>query len=389
MNQVRFGIVGCGNMGFDHAKKILAGKCSGAVLTALCDTSPTCLARVKEDLKEYDLAYFENYEDLFASKLIDAVIVAVPHFDHAKIAISAFAHGLHVMSEKPAGAYTRQVREMNEAADRSGKKFGMMFQQRVYPAYRKIREIVHSGQMGEIRRTNWLVNDWYRSQVYYDSGSWRATWAGEGGGVLLNQCPHNLDLWQWICGMPNKVRAFCHIGKWHDIEVEDDVTAYVEYPNGATGTFITSTGDYPGTNRLEIDLDKGKIVYENNSKLVVWENDCLEQDFTRSANDIFATPKSTKIEYSFPTVDLYHMKVLEAFVNAILHDAPMIADGREGICSLTLSNAMLLSTWSDSTITLPLDEDLFYNELQKRIATSKHKTVGSNTVTVSMDKSFS
>lgn len=375
-------------MGFDHAKKILAGKCSGAVLTALCDIAPACLARVKEELKEHEISYFENYEDLFSSGLIDAVIIAVPHFDHAKIAIAAFAHGLHVMSEKPAGAYTRQVREMNEAADRSGKKFGMMFQQRVYPAYRKIREIVKSGQMGEIRRTNWLVNDWYRSQVYYDSGSWRATWAGEGGGVLLNQCPHNLDLWQWICGMPNKVRAFCHIGKWHDIEVEDDVTAYVEYPNGATGTFITSTGDYPGSNRLEIDLDKGKIVYENNGKLTVWENDCLEQDFSRTAGDIFATPKSTKIEYTFPTVDLYHMKVLEAFVNSILWDEPMIADGREGILSLTLSNAMLLSTWTDSTITLPLDEDLFYGELCKRIATSKHKTATASTATVSMDKSF-
>lgn len=373
MDTIRFGIVGCGTMGLSHAKKILAGECKGAVLTALCDASPACLAKAQAECKEHELTYFSDYEALFSSGLTDAVIVATPHFSHAPIVVSAFQHDLHVMCEKPAGAYTRQAREMNEAADRSGKKFGMMFQQRTYPAYRKIRDIIASGQMGGIRRTNWLVNDWYRSQTYYDSGSWRATWAGEGGGVLLNQCPHNLDLWQWICGMPNKVRAFCHIGKWHDIEVEDDVSAYVEYPNGATGIFVTSTGDYPGSNRLEIDLDKGKIVYENDSKLTVWENDCLEQDFTRRGGDIFATPESTKIEYSFPPFKAFHMKVLEEFVNAILTDSPMIADGREGIHSLTLSNAMLLSSWQDRTISLPLDEDLFYNELQKRIAGSKYK----------------
>lgn len=373
MEQIRLGIIGCGNMGFNHAKNILAGKCKDVAVTALCDSSPVCLERARQAFRDYALTYFEGYEELLASGLVDAVLIAVSHFEHAKIAISAFEHGLHVMTEKPAGVYTRQVREMNEAADRSGRKFGIMFQQRVAPAFQKIRELVASGQLGEIRRTQWLINDWYRSQAYYDSGSWRATWAGEGGGVLLNQCPHNLDLWQWTCGMPEKVRAFCHIGKWHEIEVEDDVTAYVEYLNGATGTFITSTGDYPGTNRMEIDLDKGKIVCENYTQLTVWENDRREQDFSRAASDIFAKPKSTKIEYSFPAIEEFHMKVLEAFAGAILRGEPMIADGREGIRSLSISNAMYLSAWTDSTITLPLDEDQFYNELQKRIASSKYR----------------
>lgn len=373
MEQVRLGIIGCGNMGFDHTKNILTGNCKDVVVTAICDSTPFCLTRAKQAFEDYALTYFENYEELLSSGLVDAVLIAVSHFEHAKIAISAFEHGLHVMTEKPAGVYTRQVREMNEAADRSGLKFGIMFQQRVAPGFQKIRQLVTSGQLGEIRRTQWLINDWYRSQAYYDSGNWRATWAGEGGGVLLNQCPHNLDLWQWTCGMPDRVHAFCHIGKWHNIEVEDDVTAYVEYPNGATGTFITSTGDFPGTNRLEIDLDKGKIVCENYTQLTVWENDCREQDFSRSCHDIFARPKKTKIQYTFEETKLYHMRILEAFAGAILRGEPMIADGREGIRSLSISNAMYLSAWTDSTITLPLDEDQFFNELKKRIESSKYK----------------
>ena len=260
MEKIRLGIIGIGNMGSGHAGRIKAGNCPDFVLTAVADINPARLEWAKKELGE-DVLRFNSAEEMLDSGKIDACIVAVPHYDHPKYVIECLKRGIHVMCEKPAGVYTKQVREMNEEAEKHPEVvFGMMFNQRTNCVYKKMRELVQSGKYGQIRRTNWIITDWYRPQAYFDSGSWRATWAGEGGGVLLNQAPHNLDLWQWICGMPVKISAHMKFGKWHDIEVEDDVTAYCEYENGATGVFITTTGDAKGTNRFEIQLDKAKIV---------------------------------------------------------------------------------------------------------------------------------
>ena len=264
MTKVRLGIIGVGNMGSGHAANILAGKCPEIELTAVADRREARRQWAKDTLPE-GTAIFEEGSDLIQSGLCDAVHICTPHYQHPTLAMEAFAAGLHVMCEKPAGVYTKAVREMNEAAEKSGKVFAMMFNQRTNCVYRKMHEMVHSGQLGELKRVNWIITDWYRTQIYYDSGDWRATWDGEGGGVLLNQCPHQLDLLQWICGLPKTVQAFCQEGKWHDIEVEDDVTAYLQFANGATGVFVTTTGDAPGTNRFEVTGTLGKLVCETTS----------------------------------------------------------------------------------------------------------------------------
>lgn len=371
MEIVRLGIIGVGNMGSSHLKSITNGDVPNMTVTAVADTNPKRLEAAKE-IKE-DVALFDDAIKMMESGLIDAVLVAVPHYDHPMLAIEGLRHGLHVMCEKPAGVYTLAVREMMAEADRHPELiFAMMFNQRTNCLYRKMREIVKSGELGNIRRTNWFITSWYRPQCYYDSGEWRATWSGEGGGVLLNQCPHNLDLWQWICGMPKKVDAKLHYGKWHDIEVEDDVTAYVEYENGATGTFITSTGDAPGTNRFEIDMDGGKLVAED-SKLTLYKLDTPEPEFTKTNTKPFGHPKVEKIEVELDGENPQHKGVLTAFTEAILNGGELIADGREGIFGLTLSNAMHLSSWTGKAVELPLDEELFKAELDKRIATSRRK----------------
>jgi predicted dehydrogenase len=283
------------------------------------------------------------------------------------------------MCEKPAGVYTKQVKEMNAAAEKSGLVFAMLFNQRTNCLYREMHRIIHSGDLGAIKRVSWIITDWYRPQSYYDSGAWRATWEGEGGGVLLNQCPHNLDLFQWICGMPSKVRAFCHNGKWHDIEVEDDVTAYFEYPNGATGTFITTTADAPGTNRFEVTGELGKLVCENN-ELTFYQLAENERTFCKTAKGGFDAPKYTVKKVETDGSNEQHVGVLKAFTGRILKGTPLIAEGKEGIFGLTLSNAMFLSSWLDTTVTLPLDEDRFLEELNKRRKTSRLKPEGSGTV---------
>ncbi len=374
MKKLRVGIIGIGNMGSVHAKNVVEGNCPEIEITAIADTDKARLEWAKEQNYGENVAYFTDDYEMLDSGLIDACIIAVPHYDHPGLAIACMERSIHVMLEKPAGVYTKQVLEMNAAADAHPEVvFGMMFNQRTNCVYRKLRELVQSGEYGEIRRTNWLITNWYRPQAYYDSGVWRATWSGEGGGVLLNQCPHQLDLWQWICGMPTKVMAHLHYGKWHDIEVEDDVTAYVEYENGATGVFITSTGDAYGTNRFEIQMDKAKFVVEDDV-LVMHEYEISEKEFSKTNTAPFARPKAQKIDVETDGENLQHVGVLNAWADAILHGGELVADGREGINGLTLSNAMHLSSFLKREVTLPFDDELYYNELAKRVTGSKKKT---------------
>ncbi|WP_051318548.1 Gfo/Idh/MocA family protein [Cohnella thermotolerans] len=366
--KVRYGIVGVGNMGSSHADLLWSGRIAGAELAAVCDGSESRREWAKE--RWTDVAVFENSEAMLESGLVDAVLVACPHYDHPSEAIRAFAKGKHVLIEKPAGVYAKQVREMNEAAAASGKKFGIVYNQRMNPLYRKLRELIASGELGEIRRTNWIITDWYRSQAYYDSGTWRATWAGEGGGVLINQCPHQLDLWQWTIGMmPTRIRAFCQEGKHRNIEVENDVTAYAEYANGATGVFITSTADAPGTNRFEVTGDRGKIVIED-GKMTFWRLRVPESQFNAGNSTPFARPECWKVEIPPQGENPEHAGIIQNFTNAILHGEELVAPGEEGILGLTISNAIHLSSWTDDWANLPLDEERHFAELSKRISRS-------------------
>ncbi|MBQ9307256.1 MAG: Gfo/Idh/MocA family oxidoreductase [Clostridia bacterium] len=372
---IRLGIIGIGNMGSGHARNVLSGACPDFTLAAIADINAERVAWIKENLTDKP-AFFSGATQMLDSGLIDACIIAVPHYDHPRYAMECMKRGIHVMVEKPAGVYTRQVREMNEEAKKHPEVvFGMMFNQRTNCLYRKMRELVQSGAYGPIRRTNWIITDWYRPQAYYDSGNWRATWSGEGGGVLLNQCPHQLDLWQWICGMPVSVQTQMRFGQWHDIEVEDDVTTYVEYVNGATGVFVTTTGDAHGTNRFEVQMDRAKIVVED-GKLHLLEFDVPESEWTKTNEVPFATMPAHEVEVETDGQNPQHVGVLNAWADAILRGGKLIAGGEEGINGLTLSNAMHLSAFLGKKIDLPFDEDLYYEELQKRVKASTRKATG-------------
>lgn len=389
MEIVRFGIIGIGNMGSVHAKYLFDGEIKGATLGAVCDLKQSRLDWAKEQFGD-SLPLFTDYKQLLSSGTCDVVLIATPHYMHPVIGIDAFNAGLHVISEKPAGVYTKAVDEFMEVAKNSGKVFGVMFNQRTNPVFRKMREIVKSGQLGELKRFIWIITDWYRTQYYYDSGDWRATWSGEGGGVLLNQCPHNLDLWQWIFGMPKKIRGFCSYGKYHDIEVEDDVTAYAEYENGSTAVFITTTGETPGTNRLEITGSKGKIVAENN-KLYWTKNQGDEREFCFSAKSGFdKLPNTTEVlELKYDMLP-QHKGITQNFTNHLLHGEELLATGYEGIHGLALSNAIMLSSWKDSDVLLddPDMADEFYNILKTKIATSRRKETANENVVSDMSSTY-
>jgi predicted dehydrogenase len=386
MDIVRIGVIGVGGMGSNHVGYLSNGEIPGAKLTALCDVNPDQLARMKTRVGG-EVATFEDADALMHSGQVDAVVVATPHYDHPPLAIKALECGLHVMIEKPAGVYTRQVREMNEVAEKSDRVFGLMFNQRTLGEHQKLKELVASGELGELRRTNYIITTWFRAQSYYDSGGWRATWAGEGGGVLANQCPHNLDLWQWICGMPVRMRAFCAFGKYHNIEVEDDVTAYVEYENGATGVFITTTGEAPGTNRMEITGDNGKVVMEG-GKITFWRNRTPAHIFGKEWKGGFGSPETWQCEIPFKSGGEEHRGITKDWVQAIVKGTPLLAPAVEGINGVQLSNAMLLSTWLDDWVNIPVDEDLYYEKLQERIKQSTVNKDPSESQTLEVDGTF-
>ena len=370
---VRVGIIGIGNMGSSHAKNIVAGKVPGMQLVSVCDIDPERIKWAKENLGG-EIKYFDNSDEFYKnSDLIDLVVIATPHYSHSPLAIEGFKHNLNVLTEKPAGVYTKQVRLMNEAAEKSDKKFFIMYNQRTNCVYRKLRDLVKSGEVGDLKRMVWIITNWYRPQCYHNSSSWRSTWEGEGGGVLLNQDPHQLDLWQWIVGMPKRIRAFASFGKYYDIEVEDDVTAYAEYENGMTATFITSTGEAPGTNRLEISGTKGKVVVEYD-KITFYRNRVDEREFNKTNKKPFGIPEVWKCDVPTDGENLQHIGIFRNIVDVLENGAEPIAVGTEGINGLTISNAIHLSAWTDSWVELgSLDEDLYYNILSDKIKNSTFK----------------
>ena len=361
MNQIKTAIIGMGVMGCRYAKMISSGIVQGMKIAAVTRITQERKEWLKEVFEE-DVSIFSTGKELLNAVRekqldIDAVMVVTPHLSHEELVTEALELGLHVLCDKPSGAYSRQARMMKEASEkREELQFGMIFNQRMNPIYQKMKEIVSSGKYGKMVRMNWIMTDWYRTDAYYASGSWRGTWDKEGGGLLLNQCPHTLDLMQWICGMPTSVQAFCKEGKYHDIEVEDEVTAYLEFANGATGTFYSTTGEASGINRFEVSMEDALLVYENN-EIRIRELDKPESEYMKSVMDIFEAPKGIWKKIARDGEDLQHAGVLQNFVDAVMGKTELFIDGKEGGKSLTLSNAMYLSSWRRCMVDIPTNLD--------------------------------
>lgn len=366
MDKVKIGIIGFGNMGSQHAGSLLKGQVPEAELAAVADIDPERMKKAR-DLSGGRFAVYESGDALIQSGSCEGVIIATPHYDHPSMAIAAMEAGLHVLVEKPAGVYTKQVAAMNETAKQHPDLiYCVDFNQRTNPMYQKLKELIESGELGKVKRVIWIITDWYRSQSYYDQGGWRATWAGEGGGVLLNQNPHNLDLWQWMCGMPKRVKANVYYGKHRRIEVEDDVTVLTEYENGATGCYITTVGDAPGTNRLEVDGEQGKIVIEGDrmrfSRLRI-----AEPEFNAGYQGGLGKPEVWECDIPIKGKYTSHPGILTNFCDAIRKGTRRIAPGEEGILGLQISNAIHLSSWlGGEWVDLPVDGDLYLKKLEER-----------------------
>ena len=356
-----------GNNGKHHAGYLLERKLSRCELVAVGSTSPDKL----ESYAKRGLKVFGNAEEMIRSKSCDAVLIATPHYQHTTLGIAALEAGLHVMVEKPISAHKADAERLLNVRKKFPKQvFAGMFQLRVEPRYTRMQKLIKSGELGSIVRINWIITDWFRTEAYYASGGWRATWKGEGGGVLLNQCLHQLDMLQWLVGMPSRVRGFCQLGRFHNIEVEDNVTSYLEWPNGATGVFVTSTGEAPGTNRFEIVGTRGKLVLENN-RLHFTRNDADMIEFSKAATVGFSKPEVWNCEIPFENASNPHATLMQNFVDGILDGIPLIAPGEDGMGSVELANVILYSSLMDMPIRLPMDACAFEIKLQELIGDSK------------------
>mgnify|MGYP001021836938 CR=1 FL=1 len=368
---IRFGIIGIGNMGSSHVRNIEA--LGNAELTAVCDLNPDAFLRIAPATRQ-KLKFYTDPDLFLAGEEMDAIIIAVPHYAHPDLAIQAMKHGKHIIVEKPIAVHKAEAKRLLQAAaDYPHLKKTAMFNQRAMPIHRKLKELIDRGALGRINRVNWIITDWFRSQCYYDSGDWRASWRGEGGGVLLNQCPHQLDLMQWFFGMPVLVRAAAKLGKFHQIEVEDEVNAYMEYGDGGTANFIASTGEIPGTNRLEIAAENGRLVYEDR-KLVFHRTEIAVSKYNRTTNRRFGLPDVWECRIpggsDNPTP---HRDIIANFIEAIQKDEPLIAPLEDGINSLELGNAMLYSGLTGRVVRLPLDSARYAAMLERLAAGSSYQ----------------
>jgi predicted dehydrogenase len=366
MEPVRLGIIGLGNIGAIHAEYLFAGKVKNARLTAVASQAANQLV----PYKERGLKVFSEGEDLIRSGEVDAVLIATPHFQHTSLGIAALQAGLHVMVEKPISAHKADAERLIAVRRRHPKLvFAGMFQMRTESRYAEIKKIIAGGELGQITRFSWIVTEWFRTQAYYGSSDWRATWKGEGGGVLINQCLHQLDMLQWLLGMPARVRGFVQLGRFHRIEVEDDVTAYMEFPNGANGTFVSTTGEAPGSNRLEIVGAMGKLLLEHD-QLTFQRNNVSMLDLCLTAKLGFQKPEVTTVEIPIVSEASPHITVTQNFVDAIRNGVPLIAPGEEGIHSIELANAILYSGLTRQMIEFPLDGAAYEQKLNELIAQS-------------------
>lgn len=379
---LRFGLIGLGNIGKVHVRNFAAGKVRGGSLTAVCSRrTPTT------ELPD-GVHYFDDVDAMFDAGEVDAVIVATPHMSHRQIGEKVLRRGLHLMMEKPLTATKLDGERLLEIPRQDGQQFGVMLNLRTHPQMRRIKRLLDDGELGELQRAQWTITNWFRSEAYYASSNWRATWKGEGGGVLINQALHNLDLLQWFCGMPKSLQAFCRFGNDHDIEVEDQVMSVLEFPNGASGVFSTSTGEAPGVNRLEIAGTKGLILFEADA-LTVQRNEVDSREYSRNTDNAFGTPATKQEIFPAGEENPSHAEVLSNFADAVQGKAELLTDAREGLKSVELANAMVYSAWTNGPVELPLDSAAYESALKQKIATSSQRARNVREAIVDLDQSYS
>lgn len=366
----KIAIVGVGFQGEKYARYFFDGCFEDAELVAICDLFEERMNKVDPQRKTN---HYTDYHNLFAEENLDAVIINTPHYTHPEIALAAVNNNFSVLCDKPLGVYAKSLEQLKESIESHPITFGVLFNQRMDPVFMRIKQIIQSGTLGTLKRCVWEVTDWYRPQKYYDLGGWRSNWEGEGGGVLINQCVHNIDMLYYLFGYPQRIQSLIGYGAYHDTEVDDSVIANLIFENSFLCTFISSTGETPGTNRFELSGSKGKLIMDDFSKLKFTINEVDEAEYAINAhtppNKIkFGKPKTLYYEEPFnERVDL-HMMCIQNFIDAMSNGKEPVAGFGDGVACVEIVNGMYYADWVNSTVDLPVDEEVFCELLQSRFS---------------------
>lgn len=378
MRAIRFAVVGTGNIGQQHINLLRSGDIKNAELVATVSRSGAAVAA--------SVPHFSSLESLLDEDCCDAVLIATPTMDHVTAAQLAAERGLHVLLEKPLAMSVGQSQALIDSIP-SDIQFAVMLNQRFHPAYSAIKQLLNDGRIGSIQRYTWTMTAWYRPDVYYKVSRWRGTWPGEGGGLLINQCIHNLDIMQWLFGLPDRLSAKVAFGRYHDIDVEDEVTAILEHDSGSVGLLQASSGEAPGFNRLEIIGDEGVITWDD-KELTLLKADQSVSEHCATTREMFGMPSFTRETVSLDEGVNQHARVVQNFVDALTQGSSLLTPASEGLGSLQLANGMLLSQWDDTAIALPIDSHRYEQLLSERIASSSLREAQNIEVEIDMEKSY-
>jgi len=361
MNPVRFGIVGVtGVIGGTHIRAIR--QTEGAELAAVTDLNLAAAQRVASEAR---CELLKNFDWLIKRADIDVVCLCTPHALHAEQAIAALKSRKHVLTEKPMAVTVADADKMIAASEKYDRKLGVVFQYRFRPSVLAARALLQRGQLGQLYRVT-VVHAAFKTQYFYDAAAWRGTWKGGGGGVLINQAPHYLDLLAYLVGMPTRVAAWNRT-LTHRIEVEDTASALMEFPGGAQGFAHFNTVQAPGESRIEIVGDRGTLRIEDNDVRLFQPEIPLRQFAQTDRSHIYAYPRTAEVRVPLASSEATHATVLQDFIDAVRHNRPPACDGQEGRKSLEIGNAMLLSSFSGKPVELPVKRPSI-RRLIKRLA---------------------
>lgn len=363
--KVRAVLIGFGGMGRTYAQMIYAGMVPGMELVGVCCRNASGQTLLENAFP--GVAIYSDADDMAAQEAdFDAVIIVTPHTSHVPLGLRFAALGKHLLLDKPAGVRAADVAALEALCRDKGVTFGMIFNNRRLPAFRRAKALLESGVLGKLHRAVWVCNSWYRSPAYHRSASWRSSWNGECGGLMLNQNPHYLDMWQWFFGLPDRVWADLQFGRYNDFLVDDAVDIQFSYDNGFHGTFISATGEAPGVNRLEIWGSKGKLTIEDGAKLFLDENELSTEEFGKINQEKFASIPHAQRRVELETVENPYQEVFENFARHLLYGDALFADGSDGLKTCMLTNAIYVSGWEERRVAVPVEPGRYEEGLKAR-----------------------
>lgn len=371
METVRAAVVGFGGMGRRYVQMIHDGEVEGMTLAGVCCRNQKGQEELKASYPEASV--YPNVEAMFGrAGEFDAVVIVTPHATHVEIGKMAVAAGKHILVDKPAGVSTKEVKELLAASDASGVCFGMIFNTRMHPAYTQVKKMIEDGSLGRLNRAVWISNVWFRTPAYHNSAPWRSTWEGEHGGLLINQSQHFLDVWQWLLGMPDHVLASVEYGRYNDFFVDDSMDIQFFYESGLHGTFITSSGENPGINRLELWGTKGRLCVEDHCRITFDENVMSTEEFRECNTEAYGVLQYHRREIPVNTekTDGYQ-KIFQNFADHIRKGTPLMATGEDGLRTVMMANGAYLSSWLGKKMAYPIDDEEYAGMLEEKIAAER------------------